>query len=223
MYIVCHGLNYFITSTDGLSVLSQLMDVCFVCAADQNDCYQRPCLNGGTCVDMFQSYRCECPRNFNGTNCEEDLASKSSVPWFYLSSFCTSFFCLLLSSLFMCAFVVQSVWTVKKLFNKCLIQMGSWTWSAFCICFDDTCMYFPQNCMNVILHCSWCFDETSKQITCLQDSLVVHYSFSGHLLVCRLFLGQLDYALLIFRTAWLCISGFQDILDMHCLFSGHLC
>jgi len=57
-------------------------------------------------------------------------------------------------------------------FNKCLIQMGSWTWSAFCICFDDTCMYFPQNCMNVILHCSWCFDETSKQITCLQDSLL---------------------------------------------------
>ena len=136
--------------------------------------------------------------------------------------FAPFFFSLLLSSLFMCAFVVQSEWTVKKLFNKCLIQMGSWTWSAFCICFDDTCMYFPQNCMNVILHCSWCFDETSKQITCLQDSLVVHYSFSGHLLVCRLFLGQLDYALLIFRTAWLCISGFQDILDMHCLFSGHL-
>ncbi|XP_070177359.1 protein crumbs-like isoform X2 [Littorina saxatilis] len=47
-----------------------------VVPADQNDCYERPCLNGGTCVDLLQSYHCECPRNFNGTDCGEDLARK---------------------------------------------------------------------------------------------------------------------------------------------------
>lgn len=109
----------------------------------------------------------------------------------YHGSFCLHFF-FFLTIFSVHVFLCCPVWTVTKLFNKCLIQMGSWTWSAFCIRFDDTCMYFPQNCNSVILHCSWCFDETSKQIACLQDSLVVRYLFSGHLLVCRLFLGQLE-------------------------------
>ena len=38
----------------------------------------------------------------------------------------------------------------------------------------------------------------------------------------RLFLGQLEYALLVFRTAWLCVSVFQDSLIVQYLFSGYL-
>ena len=50
----------------------------YVCV-DGNECFGIPCLNGGTCVDQLQNYRCECPRIFSGVNCEEDLASMLTV------------------------------------------------------------------------------------------------------------------------------------------------
>ncbi|XP_021351155.1 protein crumbs-like isoform X4 [Mizuhopecten yessoensis] len=40
---------------------------------DGNQCSSVPCRNGGTCVDGFQVYTCQCPHLFNGTNCENDL------------------------------------------------------------------------------------------------------------------------------------------------------
>ena len=37
---------------------------------DINDCSPDPCQNGGTCVDLVGSYRCDCKTGYSGTNCE---------------------------------------------------------------------------------------------------------------------------------------------------------
>ncbi|XP_053380724.1 protein crumbs-like isoform X2 [Mercenaria mercenaria] len=41
---------------------------------DINDCYSHPCNNGGTCIDGENTYTCQCPHLYNGTNCENDLS-----------------------------------------------------------------------------------------------------------------------------------------------------
>ena len=35
-----------------------------------NACERRPCENGGVCFLLESGYRCECPENFEGVNCE---------------------------------------------------------------------------------------------------------------------------------------------------------
>ena len=42
---------------------------------DGDNCYTKPC-GPGVCEDLLNSYRCICPPNYNGTHCENDLASK---------------------------------------------------------------------------------------------------------------------------------------------------
>jgi len=43
-----------------------------VCAFVEQLCYSSPCLNGGTCVDNYQTstYDCTCFPKFTGTNCQ---------------------------------------------------------------------------------------------------------------------------------------------------------
>lgn len=36
-------------------------------------CKSYPCQNGGTCFNMFETYRCECPPNWEGPNCSLDV------------------------------------------------------------------------------------------------------------------------------------------------------
>lgn len=40
--------------------------------ADKNECLDRPCLNGGTCINQEPKlrYRCLCPEGYWGENCE---------------------------------------------------------------------------------------------------------------------------------------------------------
>ncbi|XP_069119516.1 LOW QUALITY PROTEIN: protein crumbs homolog 1-like [Argopecten irradians] len=47
---------------------------CFTAGEDGNQCASVPCKNGGTCVDGFQSYSCQCPHLYNGTDCENNLS-----------------------------------------------------------------------------------------------------------------------------------------------------
>jgi len=37
--------------------------------SDLNECDFTPCANGGTCINSFGSYKCECPLGWQGPNC----------------------------------------------------------------------------------------------------------------------------------------------------------
>ncbi|XP_072179392.1 LOW QUALITY PROTEIN: uncharacterized protein [Diadema setosum] len=40
---------------------------------DQDDCASEPCHNGSTCVDLVDSFRCNCAPGFEGVTCEVDI------------------------------------------------------------------------------------------------------------------------------------------------------
>lgn len=35
--------------------------------------YSHPCQNGGTCYSMYETFKCECPNNWEGSNCGQDV------------------------------------------------------------------------------------------------------------------------------------------------------
>ena len=37
--------------------------------SDINECLTSPCSNGGTCVDQYQGYSCNCTEQWLGQNC----------------------------------------------------------------------------------------------------------------------------------------------------------
>ena len=42
---------------------------CFCVHADIDDCANVPCMNGGTCQDLVDDYRCLCAAGYTGSNC----------------------------------------------------------------------------------------------------------------------------------------------------------
>lgn len=49
------------------------------CETDVNECQSAPCRNGGICRDLINSYRCDCPIGYTGTNCEGKKLFFSSI------------------------------------------------------------------------------------------------------------------------------------------------
>ncbi|KOC70062.1 Cubilin [Habropoda laboriosa] len=38
-----------------------------------NECSSNPCMNGGSCQDLYEGYQCHCPSNWEGPNCMVDV------------------------------------------------------------------------------------------------------------------------------------------------------
>ncbi|XP_072134760.1 cadherin EGF LAG seven-pass G-type receptor 2 isoform X3 [Mobula birostris] len=62
------------------------------CSAKWNFCDSNTCKNGGTCVNRWETFSCECPLGFGGKNCEQVMANpqrflgNSLVSWSNLVS-----------------------------------------------------------------------------------------------------------------------------------------
>lgn len=39
------------------------------CSEEINECLSHPCQNGGTCIDLTNTYKCSCPRGTQGKGC----------------------------------------------------------------------------------------------------------------------------------------------------------
>ncbi|CAM2107537.1 unnamed protein product [Caretta caretta] len=45
------------------------------CSAKKNVCDSNTCHNGGTCVNQWDTFSCECPLGFGGKNCRQEMAN----------------------------------------------------------------------------------------------------------------------------------------------------
>ena len=39
----------------------------------KNECQNDPCLNGGTCLDRYLDFECQCEKGWEGKRCEKDV------------------------------------------------------------------------------------------------------------------------------------------------------
>ena len=47
-----------------------------MCETNKNDCNSSFCLNGGTCLDLINDYRCICAPTFTGKDCSTGMKIK---------------------------------------------------------------------------------------------------------------------------------------------------
>ncbi|XP_063952793.1 uncharacterized protein LOC129255740 isoform X2 [Lytechinus pictus] len=44
-----------------------------------DECLSSPCLNGGTCTDEFESFRCHCPNEYEGDLCQNQITTQRPI------------------------------------------------------------------------------------------------------------------------------------------------
>ena len=57
-----------------------------VLLSEVDTCVSSPCMNGGTCVNTKESYRCDCAPGYNGVNCEKEINECLSSPCYQAST-----------------------------------------------------------------------------------------------------------------------------------------
>nr|XP_057943554.1 neural-cadherin-like isoform X2 [Doryrhamphus excisus] len=81
-----------LVDSDVLSLVSVMVTTSAVCGCSARDMIHRscssypdnPCLNGGTCVDAHDGYRCQCPPQHDGPDCQQPRRSflGNGYAWF---------------------------------------------------------------------------------------------------------------------------------------------
>ena len=56
--------------------------------SDTDDCANRPCENGGTCIDAVDDYTCNCTAGYTGKNCSGEY--KFFLTWMKKKGYITS-------------------------------------------------------------------------------------------------------------------------------------
>jgi len=51
-----------------------------LCDTDIDECQSSPCQSGGTCVNLINGFRCNCPRGYFGYTCASDVDECRSSP-----------------------------------------------------------------------------------------------------------------------------------------------
>ncbi|XP_062320603.1 cadherin EGF LAG seven-pass G-type receptor 2 isoform X2 [Osmerus eperlanus] len=78
------------------------------CSAKRHFCNNNPCMNGGTCVNLWGSFSCDCPLGYGGQNCQKEMAS----PQRFLGNSLLQW-----SNLALAAAVVTVPWHVELMFR----------------------------------------------------------------------------------------------------------
>ena len=81
LFIDLSNINHFDYHQNRLRVLFRMFTCFFfffyinliiiIFLIDINECASRPCQNGGQCTDGINSYTCQCPPGYTGTNCDQ--------------------------------------------------------------------------------------------------------------------------------------------------------
>ncbi|KAM6169803.1 protein crumbs homolog 2 [Rhynchocyon petersi] len=50
------------------------------CSVNVDECASKPCMNGGLCQDLPNSFKCHCPNGYTGLTCQEDVDECLSDP-----------------------------------------------------------------------------------------------------------------------------------------------
>ena len=75
----CNGFGNFCCCCDTCVMVSFL-------TSEVDTCVSNPCMNGGSCVNTKESYRCECARGYKGVNCQNEINECLSSPCYQAST-----------------------------------------------------------------------------------------------------------------------------------------
>ncbi|KAM3825296.1 protein crumbs homolog 2 [Vipera latastei] len=50
------------------------------CSVNTNECESQPCQNGGSCLDLVNSYQCDCSPGYTGTECANEIDECQDLP-----------------------------------------------------------------------------------------------------------------------------------------------
>jgi len=124
-------LAFLPSDTDVVFTLPTGCVVGRLCELNVNECESSPCLNGGTCIDEVNSFRCQCPDGYydqlctskvnecfsnpclNGARCVDGVNRYNLLRSPYLR-FCRSFFTLSCVSRFHLQFVCLNMFAYFK-------------------------------------------------------------------------------------------------------------